>query len=138
MKTRQLVSLLSMLALSLAGVALLARTGVASRTAYLDAAAIFGAAFASSVAGFAFSAICGALLFRGGATPQHVVQIMLMSSIAIQSLSVVALWRAIDWRSLRTLLCGGACGLPLGVFLLYHIAVATYMPSGIGLTGVLA
>jgi uncharacterized membrane protein YfcA len=126
-KTRQWLTFVSMLTAGILGIALLSRAGVAARPAYTDAAAIFGSAFASSVAGFAFSAICGAFLFRDGSPPQHVVQVMVMSSIAIQSFSVVELWRSIQWRSLRAFLYGGVLGLPIGVFLLYHVPASTYL-----------
>lgn len=118
---------LLLLTTSVGAVIFLTQTGVAGPVAYRDAAAIFGSAIVSSVAGFAFSAICGAFLFRGGGTPQQVVHIIVLSSLAIQSLGIVALWRSIDWPSLRAFLRGGALGLPIGVFLLYHVPTSTYL-----------
>src|SRR5262249_22167994 len=62
--------------------------------------AILLASTASSVAGFAFSALCGALLFHLIDSPVYAVQVMIVCSIAIQMFSVTALWRSIDFRSL--------------------------------------
>jgi uncharacterized protein len=99
-------------------------------------AAVFAASTLSSIAGFAFSAICGAMLFHLLSAPVHVVQIMIVCSIAIQSLSVVTLRNAIDWRHLTRFLLGGIVGLPLGVFLLTHISSTFYLKSiGIFLIG---
>jgi hypothetical protein len=48
------------------------------------AAAVLLAALASSIAGFAFSAICGAMLFHLTDDPVQAVQIMIVCSIANQ------------------------------------------------------
>lgn len=89
--------------------------------------AVLIASTLSSIAGFAFSAICGAFLFHMIATPVQVVQIMLVCSIAIQSLSVITLRNAIDWRHLARFLLGGLFGLPLGVYMLTHFAPGLYL-----------
>ncbi len=81
-------------------------------------AAVFVASTLSSIAGFAFSAICGAMLFHLLADPVKVVQVMIVCSIATQLLSVITLRNAIDWRRLGRFLAGGALGLPVGVALL--------------------
>jgi uncharacterized membrane protein YfcA len=83
--------------------------------------AVLVASTLSSVAGFAFSAICGVMLLQLLSNPVHIVEIMMVCSIAIQSLSVAVLWRGVDWRSLLPLLVGGSLGLPLGVTLLLHL-----------------
>jgi uncharacterized protein len=62
--------------------------------------AVFVASTISSIAGFAFSALCGALLFHLMDSPVYVVQVMITCSIAIQMLSVATLWRSIDWSRL--------------------------------------
>src|SRR6185312_8876053 len=59
--------------------------------------AVFAAAWASSIAGFAFSAICGAFLFHILGNPVEVVEIMLLCSIANQGFSVYLMWRDIVW-----------------------------------------
>jgi uncharacterized membrane protein YfcA len=96
---------------------------------YGEAAAILGSAFASSIAGFAFSAICGAFLFHDGSAPRHIVQLMVMCSIAIQGLSVAAFSRSIRWRALLPFFCGGACGLPIGLFALLHVRTSAYVQA---------
>jgi uncharacterized protein len=101
-----------------------------------DLAAVFAASTLSSVAGFAFSAICGAMLFHLLNTPVQIVQIMIVCSIAIQLLSVATLRNSIDWRYLVRFLSGGLAGLPVGVYLLTHISSVFYMRSvGIFLIG---
>jgi uncharacterized membrane protein YfcA len=89
--------------------------------------AIFAAATVSGVAGFAFSAICGAMLFHLVQSPISVVETMIVCSIAIQLLSVATLKNAIDPRHLGRFLAGGIVGLPVGVYLLTHVAGSIYM-----------
>src|SRR5499427_5407595 len=88
--------------------------------------AVLLASMVSSIAGFAFSALCGALLFHLMENPVYTVQVMIVCSIAIQSLSVAALWRSIDWRSLPVFLIGGVLGVPAGVYLLLQLPTGTY------------
>lgn len=88
--------------------------------------AILIASAASSIAGFAFSAMCGALLFHLMENPVYVVQVMIVCSIAMQSFSVAALWRSIDWRGLPVFLVGGTLGVPAGVWLLLHLSTGVY------------
>ena len=88
--------------------------------------AVFVASTVSSIAGFAFSALCGAILFHVMDSPIAAVQVMIVCSIAIQGLSVATLWRAIDWRNLGVFLVGGFLGVPTGVFLLLHLPAAAY------------
>jgi uncharacterized membrane protein YfcA len=83
--------------------------------------AIFIAAIVSSIAGFAFSALAGAMLLHVVPHAVEAVMIMMVCSIAIQSLSVALLWRDIDWRNMGVFLLGGITGLPIGVWLLLHL-----------------
>ena len=92
-----------------------------------DLSAVFVASTLSSIAGFAFSAICGAMLFHLLTKPVQIVQIMLVCSIAIQLLSVVTLRNAIDWKHLARFIGGGIVGLPLGIYLLTHLASHLYL-----------
>jgi uncharacterized protein len=98
---------------------LLSREGVPASVPALSAVLL--AATLSSIAGFAFSAVCGVMLLHLMSDPVQVVEIMMVCSIAIQSVSVVILWRDIDWRHLMTFVAGGIVGLPLGVWLLLHL-----------------
>ena len=88
--------------------------------------AVFAASTISSIAGFAFSALCGALLFHLMDSPVYAVHVMIVCSIAIQTLSVATLWRSIDWRNLGVFLAGGIFGVPAGVYLLLHLPTAAY------------
>ncbi len=93
---------------------------------FLAFLAVFMASLLSSIAGFAFSTICGAMLFPLLDRPVHVVQIMLVCSIAIQSLSVLSLRNLIDWQHLGRFVVGGIAGLPIGIYLLMNIRVVAY------------
>jgi hypothetical protein len=62
-------------------------------------AAIGLASLLSSIGGFAFSAICSAMLFHLGDDPVQVVQIMMTCSIANQAKMTWELRRDVDWTS---------------------------------------
>ena len=87
---------------------------------------VLGAATISSIAGFAFSALCGTALLHLVPNPIEAVQIMLVCSIGIQSLSVWSVRRQIDWITLSRLLVGGLAGLPAGLWLLTHLSRQDY------------
>jgi uncharacterized membrane protein YfcA len=88
--------------------------------------AVLVASTVSSIAGFAFSALCGAMLFHLMDSPVHAVHVMIVCSIAIQLLGVAALWHSIDWRNLPIFLAGGILGVPVGVYLLLNLQTAVY------------
>jgi uncharacterized protein len=112
------------LGLLIAEAAVLSARGVEGAVFVLIA--VFLASTISSIAGFAFSALCGALLFHLMDSPVYAVQVMIICSIAIQMLSVAALWRSIDWRSLPIFLIGGVPGVPVGAYLLLHLQTGAY------------
>ena len=89
------------------------------------------AALLSSIAGFAFSAICGAMVFHFRSDTVTVVQIMLICSIANQSMSVWALRHEIRIVALLPFVAGGVIGMPFGIWLLLHLNTAAYT-SGLG------
>jgi uncharacterized membrane protein YfcA len=93
----------------------------AELTVIAAALVIFSAALVSSVAGFAFSALAGAALVRLFDDPARAVSVMVACSIAIQAYGVWALRHAIDWRSLRPFVAGGALTVPAGVWCLLDI-----------------
>jgi uncharacterized membrane protein YfcA len=105
-------------------VALLSYEGVPASAPAL--AAVLLASTVSSVVGFAFSAVSGAMLLRLISDPVQVVEIMMVCSIAIQSFSVLLLWRDIDWRRLVPFVLGGIVGLPMGVWILLHLPQAWF------------
>jgi uncharacterized protein len=92
---------------------------------------VFGAAAISSIGGFAFSALCGAALFHTRMNHIDVVQTMLMSSIGIQLLMIITVWKAIDWLRFCKFLAGGIVGIPFGLFVLLHVERHLFA-SGVG------
>jgi uncharacterized membrane protein YfcA len=90
--------------------------------------AIAAASLVSSIAGFAFSAVCGAMLFHLSDDPVQVVQIMMTCSIANQAAMTWNMRRNIDWQGLRVYLAGGTCGVAIGVWILLHLDRAAYIP----------
>ena len=84
------------------------------------------AAALASIGGFAFAAICGAMLLPFAGTPLQSVQVILVCSIANQAMSLWSLRRAIDWRGLWPYLAGGAAGVPLGTLALLHTDAGLY------------
>ena len=84
-------------------------------------AAVFAAALASSIGGFAFSALVGAALLHLYGDPVAAVAMVFCCSIASQAYGVWALRRLIEWRSLAPYLAGGLATVPLGVYLLHII-----------------
>jgi uncharacterized protein len=81
----------------------------------------------SSIAGFAFSAICGAIVFHLSNNQVRLVETMIVCSIANQASMVWAMRGAIDWRGLVKFLVGGLLGIPVGVWLLVTVSRATYV-----------
>ncbi len=78
---------------------------------------IFAGSLASGLAGFAFSAITGAMLFHVLA-PIEAVPLMLACSITTQVFSISKLWHTMQWRQCLPYLVGGFAGIPLGAELL--------------------
>ena len=99
----------------------------ATGTSLWAMAAIFVAAFASSIAGFAFSAICGAILFHLIDDPLRVVQIMMICSVGGQTLMVWSLRRDVRWSALLVFVIGAGAGLPLGVYIVLHSKPVVYI-----------
>lgn len=88
--------------------------------------AVFLASCASSIAGFAFSAICGAMLFHLIGAPVQVVSIMIFCSIANQLLMNWSLRKGIAWGGLAPYLLGSALGIPVGLYVLLYADKAVY------------
>ena len=89
-------------------------------------AAVFVAATASSTVGFAFSALAAGLLFQIMSDKIAVVEIMLISSIAVQIYCVALLWRHITLSHISWYLLGGILALPIGLYLLFALNAAAY------------
>ena len=118
--------------LGIASLSCLLYAGHLGREMTLVMGAVFLASLASSIAGFAFSAICGAMVFHLHDDPVRLVQVMIVCSIANQAAMTWAMRRAIDWRGLSVYLAGGCFGLGLGVWALLHTDRALYV-QGLGL-----
>ena len=78
---------------------------------------IFFGSLAAGLAGFAFSAIAGAMLFHRLA-PIEAVPLLLACSITTQLLSITRLWATMQWRLCIPYLIGGIVGIPIGASLL--------------------
>jgi uncharacterized protein len=88
--------------------------------------AVFVAATVSSTVGFAFSAFAAGILLQIMNDQIAVVQIMLISSIALQTYCVALLWRHIALRRIIWLLLGGIITLPIGIYMLLALNTAAY------------
>jgi uncharacterized membrane protein YfcA len=88
--------------------------------------AILLASVLSSIAGFAFSAICGAMLFHLTQDSVQVVQVMITCSIANQAAMTWASRHDIDWSALKIYLAGGCVGLTVGIWILLNTDHALY------------
>jgi uncharacterized protein len=84
-------------------------------------------AMVSSVAGFAFSAIAGAVLYHLVPLPIEAVKIMITCSIAIQIYSVIHLWKHIQWPRLVPFLLRGALTVGPCSWLLLHITAGRWL-----------
>ncbi len=78
---------------------------------------IFAGSLAAGLAGFAFSAITGAVLFHLLA-PVEAVPLLLACSITTQIFSISKLWHTMQWRQCIPYLAGGFAGIPFGAELL--------------------
>jgi uncharacterized membrane protein YfcA len=82
-------------------------------------AAVFAGAFVSGLAGFAFSAVAGAILLRIF-QPLEAVPLMMACSIGVQAANLWALRNSIQWGGSLLLIIGGAPGIPIAVYLLQN------------------
>jgi hypothetical protein len=88
--------------------------------------AVFVAATLSSTVGFAFSAFAAGLLFQIMSDKIAAVEIMLISSIALQVYCVAQLWRKITLAHIKWYLLGGILALPAGIYLLYTLDASSH------------
>jgi uncharacterized membrane protein YfcA len=82
---------------------------------------IFAGSLAAGLAGFAFSAISGAIHFHW-LTPLEAVPLLLACSITTQLVSIAKLWRTMRWRQCLPFLGGGFAGIPVGTQLLKDVS----------------
>jgi len=95
----------------------------------MENVAIFTAVFLGGVvsgfAGFAFSAVAGAILLHVLA-PILAVPLMMCCTIVSQLTTLAAFRRFIDWRQAFPMIVGGVLGLPIGLGLLVLAEPAVY------------
>jgi uncharacterized membrane protein YfcA len=93
--------------------------------------AVFAGAFVSGLAGFAFSAVAGAILLRIF-QPLEAVPLMMACSIGVQAANLWALRHSIQWQGSLLLIVGGALGIPIAVHLLQN-ADTSILRTGFGI-----
>lgn len=93
--------------------------------------AVFFGAFVSSLAGFAFSAVAGAILLHV-LKPLEAVPLMMACSVGVQATNLWALRKNIRWKESLVLITSGLLGVPLAVWLLNN-ADARLFRQGFGL-----
>jgi uncharacterized protein len=103
--------------------------------AVITMTAVFAGALVAGLAGFAFSAIAGAILFHW-LPPVEAVPLLLACSITTQVFGIARLWRAIRWRDCAPYVLGGLLGIPLGACLLARLNADVFAASfGVFLIG---
>jgi uncharacterized protein len=93
--------------------------------------AVFFGAFVSGLAGFAFSAVAGAILLHV-LEPMEAVPLMMACSVGVQATNLWALRKSIQWRQSLILMLGGLLGVPIAVWLLQTADTTTFR-EGFGL-----
>jgi uncharacterized protein len=92
---------------------------------FLLSVAVFLGAFVSGFAGFAFSAVAGAILLHT-LLPIEVVPLMMACSVGVQATNLWALRRDIEWKQSLVLVLGGILGVPIAVWLLQNTDARTF------------
>jgi len=92
---------------------------------FLLSAAVFLGAFVSGFAGFAFSAVAGAILLHI-LLPIEAVPLMMACSVGVQATNLWALRRDIEWKQSLVLVLGGILGVPIAVWLLQNTDARTF------------
>jgi uncharacterized protein len=88
-------------------------------------AAVFAGAFVSGLAGFAFSAVAGAILLHVF-PPLEAVPLMMACSIAVQAANLFALRNSMEWKGSLVFIIGGLLGIPIAIFLLQNVDTGTF------------
>jgi uncharacterized protein len=93
--------------------------------------AVFFGSFVSGLAGFAFSAVAGAILLHV-LEPMEAVPLMMACSVGVQATNLWALRKSIQWRQSLVLMLGGLLGVPIAIWLLQNTDTKTFR-EGFGL-----
>ena len=89
--------------------------------------AIFVASLVSGTAGFAFSALSGAVLFHVLPSPTRAVEIMLVCSVANQAMMTWSMRKDILWPTVALYASGGIIGVLAGIAMVTTMASSTYV-----------
>ena len=87
--------------------------------------AVFAGALVAGLAGFAFSAVAGAILLHVF-PPLEAVPLMMACSIAVQAANLVALRNSMQWKGSLVFIIGGLLGIPIAIFLLQNVDTRTF------------
>jgi uncharacterized membrane protein YfcA len=87
--------------------------------------AVFLGAFVSGLAGFAFSAVAGAILLHTR-LPMEAVPLMMACSVGVQATNLWALRNDVQWKQSLVLVLGGLLGVPIAVWLLQTTDARTF------------
>ena len=87
--------------------------------------AVFAGAVVSGFAGFAFSAVAGAILLHV-LPPRDAVPFMMACSVCLQLVALVSLRSQMQWRRAGPLVAGGLAGLVPGLWLLERVDVGVF------------
>jgi uncharacterized membrane protein YfcA len=103
----------------------------------LLSAAVFAGAFVSGLAGFAFSAVAGAILMHVF-QPSEAVPLMMACSVGVQASTLLALRETVQWKASLVLIVGGLLAVPIAVFLLQNADTRTLRMGFGGLVAIYA
>ena len=94
-------------------------------TFLLLSVAVFFGSFVSGLAGFAFSAVAGAILLHA-LEPLEAVPLMMACSVGVQGTNLWALRKSIQWKQSLILVLGGLAGVPIAIWLLQNTDTKTF------------
>jgi hypothetical protein len=87
--------------------------------------AAFAGALVSGLAGFAFSAVAGAILLHF-LPPLEAVPLMMACSIAVQGANLLVLRKSMQWKGSLVFIIGGLVGIPIATYLLQNVDTKTF------------
>jgi uncharacterized membrane protein YfcA len=87
--------------------------------------AVFAGAVVSGLAGFAFSAVAGAILLHVF-PPMEAVPLMMACSITVQAANLFALRKSMQWKTSFVFIAGGLLGIPIAIYLLQNVDTGTF------------
>jgi uncharacterized protein len=101
----------------------------------LLATAVLAGGFVSGMAGFAFSAVAGAIVLHVF-QPSEAVPLMMACSVGVQASTLVSLRHQIRWKESLSLIAGGLPAVPVAVFFLQNTNAHTLRMAFGGLIAV--